>query len=122
MSETIDASAVEKEPPAPETPPAPPVPALVTEAAFVVYLDQQGHWVADDSLNRPIQVARNANFIDFHNACSTILKDVVVQETAQRVVQIQQQVATQMAEEMRTRQIAQQIGGPVGAGLHIPGQ
>lgn len=105
---------------------APPLPLLQTEAAFLVYLDSNGHWVADDAaVNRPIQVARNSTFVDFHNAATTIAKDIVVQETASKTVALQQQIAMQMAEQMQTRQVAQAMGGPVGqglggGGLHVP--
>jgi hypothetical protein len=104
----------------------PPTPPLVTESAFLVYLDQQGRWVADGNVSRQITKAREPNFVDFHNACTTIIKDVVVMETANRVVMTQQQAMAQMAEQMQTREIARKIGGPVGAGLsggglHIPG-
>ena len=102
--------------------PREPLPVLQTEAAFLVYLDQNGHWVADDgAVNRPIQVARNSTFIDFHNAATTIAKDIVVQETASKTMQLQQQMAAAMAEQMQTRQVAQAMGGPVGQGLGGPG-
>lgn len=98
--------------------PQQPAQLLVTEAAFIVFLDSQGHWMADSGvINRPIQVARESNFIDMHNACTTIIKDIVVQETARQVVGLQQQVAQQVAEQMRTRQLAESLGGPVGDGL-----
>jgi uncharacterized protein YaaW (UPF0174 family) len=112
--------------PQPDQAPPPeqqPLPVLQTEAAFLVFLDQHGHWVADDAaVNRPVQVARNSTFIDFHNAATTIAKDILVQETASKTVALQQQMAMQMAEQMQTRQVAESIGGPVGRGLHVPGR
>lgn len=115
--EVIDATA-EVTPPTKEV--------LQTEAAFLVYLDQHGHWVADDNIKRPVQVARNSTFLDFHNAATTIAKDITVQETASRTVALQQQMAMQVAEQMQTRQIAETIGGPVGqglaGGLQVPGR
>jgi hypothetical protein len=98
-------------------PQGPPPPPLVTECAFLVYLDEHGHWVAEGNITRQVTKAREANFVDFHNACTTIVKDVVVMETANRVVLTQQQAAMQAAEAMRTRELARQIGGPVGEGL-----
>jgi hypothetical protein len=97
-----------------------PQEVIVTESAFLVFMDPAGHWVADgDRVNAPVQIARNANFIDMHNACTTITKDIVVQETARQVVGLQQQVAQQVAEQMRTAELAKQIGGPVGSGLDL---
>lgn len=124
LDQPIDVDAT-VQPPQPE-PPA-PAEVLQTEAAFLCFVDPSGHWVADDAaVNRPVAVARNATFADFHNACTTIIKDVVVQETAVKTVQLQQQMAVQMAEQMQTRRIAEQVGGPVGAGLagglHVPGR
>jgi hypothetical protein len=106
----------------PVAPPPPEVPAEViqTEAAFLMYIDSNGHWVADGAaINRPVQVTRDSNFNDFFCAACVLQKDITAQETANQTVMTQQRVAQQMAERLQTQAIAEQVGGP--AGQHLAG-
>jgi len=82
---------------------------ILTEAAFLVYLDHAGHWVADDNVKRPVTAQRVATFNDFFLAAVTIQKDVAAAETANRVVLIQQQVAQHMARQVESAKIAQNL-------------
>jgi hypothetical protein len=116
-AERLNASDPSALPPPDNTPGA----VVQTESAFMVYL-LNGHWVADDVINRPIQAARQATFDDFFHAAATIQKDVQNQQAASMFMNLQQQMMTQAAEQMRTRQIAEAVGGPVGQGLKIPGR
>ena len=81
-----------------------------TECAFVVMLDESGHWIADGNLDRKVNSARNANVFDFFHAAATIQKDITVSETARQTIIAQQQIARQMAEQMETQKISQQAG------------
>jgi len=85
---------------------APPEP-IMTEAAFLVYLDPQGHWVADENINRPVTMQRRPTLNDFFLAGATIQKDVAAAETATRVVMTQQQLAKEMAKQMEAQKMMQ---------------
>jgi hypothetical protein len=105
--------------PAPDM--APPAPIL--ETAFVVYMNPQGHWMiaADVHLAAEMQIARQPNVDDFFSGCSTVLRDIAVQETAATATAMLQQSLQQMAEKARQEQLNQQIaqftqGGGSGAG------
>lgn len=86
---------------------------LTTEAAFIVYLDPQGHWVADGNIDRPVQTARAVNVSDFFHACATIQKDVTVADTTRQLIIAQQQIAQQMQQQMQEQKIAQNIAGGI---------
>lgn len=106
--------------PTPQTPhqvvQQPPDP-LITDCAFLVYLDESGHWVADDKIERPIQVRRRASLNDFNHAAADIQKDITANDAANRTLMLQMQQAQQMAERLQTAKVAQEVGGPIGAGL-----
>jgi hypothetical protein len=99
----------------------PPEP-LVTECAFLVYLDPQGHWVGDsDKVNNPVQVGRPATLNDYRHAAATIHDDLLAADTASRAAQgtvvLQQQLAMQMAKQMEAAKLGQATGGHTGVDL-----
>lgn len=88
----------------------PEVQPLVTEAAFIVYIRDDGHWVADsESINRPVISGRTATFDDMQIASMVIHDDIVMQKTAQATVQFQQQAAAAMAQQMQGQAMMQQL-------------
>lgn len=93
-------------------------PAPILETAFVVYMNPQGHWtVAQDvHMAAEMQIMRQPNVDDFFNGCSTVLREIAVQETAATAVAMQQQAMAKMAEEVRQAQLNQEIAKFTGAG------
>lgn len=93
MTDTLAAEApvevqvppTQEEPAGPQEPEAEQVPpAPILETAFIVYMNPQGHWmVADDiHLAAEMQTMRKSGVDDFFSGCSTVLRDIAVQETA----------------------------------------
>ena len=143
MSDTLLAEGipVSTDPPAPEPqtqtagpqePPAPPngadgggEPMPILETAFIVYMNPQGHWMvaADLHTAAEMQIARPPNVDDFFHGCSTVLRDIAVQETAATAVAMQQQALQQMAESARQAQmnqsIQQALGGTAAGGIDL---
>lgn len=115
-----------------ETQPAPtgpqdteqgPPPQPVFECAFVVYMDQRGHWQVHNDLEAAgeMSILRQPGVDDYFNACSTVIKDIHVQETAAVAVNMQQNAMMQMAEKARQEQMNQQISQFTGKpGSNIP--
>jgi hypothetical protein len=115
----------------PEAPPGdgggnePQQPQPILETAFVVYMNPQGHWMVASDIHTAaeMQIARPPNVDDFFYGCSTVLRDIQVQETAATAVAMQQQALTQMAENARqaqaTAQIQQALGGSGAGGIDL---
>ncbi len=88
----------------------------IMESAFVVYMNPQGHWTVHPDVHAAaeMQIMRQPNVDDYFNGCSTVLREIAVQETAgtaaQMAVQLQQQALQQMAEQARQAQMNEQIG------------
>lgn len=97
---------------------------LETEAAFVVYLGEDGHWIANSEfLNRPVLTKRQANHNDLFHAASDISKDLMALEAAQRTLGLQTQFAAAMAAKQREAEvnakIANDIAGVPGGGIDL---
>jgi hypothetical protein len=83
---------------------------LTTECAFLVYINRDGHWVADSkALGVPVASGREATFGDFYAACAVIQHDVTIAEQAGATVAAQQQVAAAMQQQMQQQAVAQQL-------------
>lgn len=104
----------EETPETPEFTDSPENAELVTECAFLVYLDEGGHWVAESNMSMNIRSRRLAGINDFFLGAATIQKDVLVAETSGRTVMTQQQAAAQMAAQMQAQQVSQATGMPTG--------
>lgn len=89
--------------------------ALQVETAFICYPDQNGHWIAEENIHKPLQIKRPATFNDFFIAATTVQKDVTVAESAQRVLQLQQELAMAMAQRIQDGKanaaVAQAVAG-----------
>jgi hypothetical protein len=88
---------------------------IVTEAAFLVYLDINGHWCGDTAfINREVVVVRDANMNDYRHACADMSSDLLAHETAQRsagaTLQLQQNVMMQAIQAKQTQDIANAAG------------
>jgi hypothetical protein len=92
---------------------------LQTESAFLMYLDKNGHWIADGNLDREVQTARSATVDDFFHACAVVSKDLTVADTTRQMLLAQQQIAQQMAQQMETQKIVQATGANAGAGFDL---
>lgn len=92
-----------------------PPPQPIFETAFVVYMNPQGHWMVAQNIHdaSTMQIMRPPTVDDYHNASTTIIKDIAVQETAnlaaQLAVQLQMQALDQKAEQVRQAQMNEQI-------------
>ena len=84
-----------------------------TESAFIAYLDENGHWVADGDLSKKFNVARDATVEDFFHASAVINKDITVADTTRQLIVAQQRVAQQMAQQMEAQKVAQNLGGGI---------
>lgn len=105
--------------PVPEPDPATEPEAVVSESAFIVYLDANGHWTADTDTTKRLMISRPANMFDIYNAAATVQKDITVSETAQTTVMLQQQSAAAIAQRMQAQQMAQQAGIDGAGGLDL---
>lgn len=103
----------------PEPDPAAEPEAVVSESAFIVYLDANGHWTADTDTTKRLMISRPANMFDIYNAAATVQKDITVSETAQTTVMLQQQSAAAIAQRMQAQQMAQQAGIDGAGGLDL---
>ena len=83
--------------------------------AFVVYVDNTGHWVADSTLiNRPIVLGRPASMEDFYHAACTIKRDIDATTAANNMMQIQQQMAQAVMQQRQQADLAMAAGIPQG--------
>ena len=90
--------------------------SLITEAAFLVYLDPNGHWTADsEKVNIPVSAARPAHLGDIRHAVAEIDQDLlaiaIAQRTAPAVLQMQQQMMMQAQKQMEAQRIAAGLAG-----------
>ena len=100
-AEVVSDSAVEVEP-------------ITTECAFLVYLDETGHWMADSTVERGVNSARVANVNDFLHAAAVINKDIVVSDTVARFMAVQQQMAQAMMQRQQaSAAVPQDLRGAV---------
>lgn len=83
---------------------------ITTESAFVMYMDDEGHWLANPDFTRPMMVQRQANSHDFAHAAGDLLRDLASFEAAVHTVNLSQQAAAQMAQAAMARDIAQRTG------------
>lgn len=72
--------------------------------AFLVYLDEEGHWRVAGDLTVGIRVSRPPTLPDFTMACATISKDVIIGETVSHVMGILQQQAQQAQQALQRTQ------------------
>ena len=114
----------------PEAPPGdgggnePQQPLPILETAFVIYLNPQGHWMvaADLHAAAEMQISRTPNVDDFFHGCSTVIKDIQVQEAAATTVAMQaqafpsmlEQAMAQLAEKARQAQMTQHLAAATG--------
>lgn len=104
----------------PDAAPVPPEPEpFVCQTAFLCYLNEDGHWVADEKLlNRPLLMAREANWNDYRHATADIAADLICQDTAQRstsyIMQAQQAAMQQAMQQAQAQKIREGIGVPGG--------
>jgi len=88
---------------------------ITCEAAFLVFKDQNGHWIGDSALvNRQVIVQRQAGMNDYRHACADLSSDLLAQESAQRSIMMQQQMMIQAARQAEAQRIGQAAGIPGG--------
>jgi hypothetical protein len=111
---TADSPLAEDAPPSTGVPqpedPAATADQKLVECAFLVFMDDNGHWVANGDMSIPIRSRRMANLNDMFIGSSVVLKDITVMETAQQTVQFQQQAAAAMMAQVQAGQTAQAAG------------
>lgn len=117
-------------PPPEEPEPEEQQPAPILETAFIVYMNPQGHWMIANDIHEAaeMQIMRQSGVDDFFNGCSTVLRDIAVQETAATAVAMQAQALPQaleaamgqMAEKARQAQMNAEIA-KFAAGGKTPG-
>lgn len=101
-----------------QTGPGQEQPVMTADAAFIMYTDADGHWIADPNFERTVLVHRLANTSDYVHAAADVAKDIAAFETAQRTVNLQQQMASQMMQAQQAARIAAQLGGDMGTDGH----
>lgn len=84
-------------------------PPITSECGFLVYLDDNGHWIADTNINREIIVGRSANGHDMWVAAETIAHDITSLEISQRVMMMQAAAADRAMRQMQTQQLVNQL-------------
>ena len=93
-------------------------PERVVECAFLIYLDAEGHWVAEADISSVRTVStRPANLNDFFLAASTVLRDVNEITQAHRNVNTHMQVLEQISRRQEDAKVQQMLMGK--GGLHI---
>ncbi len=93
------------------TPPQSEVEAFTCEAAFLVYLDPTGHWIADSSkVNVPLIMNRPANANDFRHAVSDMDQDILATAAAGRTIMAQQEMMQQVMKQQEAQRIAAAAG------------
>lgn len=103
-----------------QTPQQPTEQPLVTPCAFMVYLHQDGRWVADSTaLNRPVVTTREATMVDFGHAVADIERDISVSSAAKTTVTLFQQSLMQAAEAAQSQRIAEATGTVPGGGVDL---
>jgi len=101
-------------------------PSIPADTAFVVFVqDGEAYGVATLGPNVQIEKegqvfdvlpGRTATANDMHRACSEVVKDIVVAQTASQTMQQMALYTAQMQAQMRDSKIAQQ------AGIQVPGR
>lgn len=94
-----------------EVPPQPEVEPLACQAAFLVFLDGGGHWIADSSkLNVPVIVTRQCTPNDFRHAVADMDQDITATATAGRMLMAQQEMMQKAMQQQEAQRIAQSAG------------
>lgn len=84
------------------------------KAAFLVLVDNQGNFVFEPDINKPVIPERPVNQAEVKQALAALLDEIRLQETAiltaQAVVNMQMQMARQIQEQQQNQAILQQMG------------
>lgn len=88
-------------------PQAPPVKEV--ETAFLVFLNDDGVWIAESNLDTPIKPRRIATLRDMRRAAAEVIHDVNTLLITENVINAQMQVARQAAEQAQTQMLADRL-------------
>lgn len=77
--------------------------------AFLVTLEEDGHWVAHPEVNQDLRLARTMDADDIIAAGAVLQKDVLTQESAVRTQMVMMQAARQAQAAMQQQQIQQHL-------------
>lgn len=106
----------------PEQPQPGPQEPFRCQTAFLCYLDDNGHWIADETLlDRMLIMDRPANWNDYRHAAADLTQDLLAQESAVRatnfMMNAQQQAMANLVAQREAADIAAQTG--VGGGVDL---
>lgn len=86
------------------------------KAAFMILIDNDGHYVFEPNINSPVVPERSPTPSEIKGALSTVLMDIQTQETAliaaQQTVNAQMQLARQINEQAQNQAVLQQMRMP----------
>lgn len=94
-----------------------PPDTIPCHAAFIVYQDPTGKWLATSDIKAVYEVQTVANLSLMLHGCSEVLSDIQVLNTTQMIVNAQQQTAQMMMEQQKNAALAQRLAQE---GINLP--
>jgi len=88
--------------------------------AFVCYMDENGHWIADEKLlQRSLVLQREVSWNDYRHAVADIEADMLANDAATRAAQFTMQLQQQRMVQAVQAQQAQQIKEGLSSGVDL---